>query len=531
MKQNRAWYYYKMVKAMYLSFMKNLPVGIQSFQKIREGGYLYVDKTAYIYNLATDGSYYFLSRPRRFGKSLLVNTLAELFQGNKELFEGLWIEDKWDWSQKYPVIQIGFSSIGYKTNGLEEALYQFLEEEAVKHKITLTQKGYDKQLKELVNNLFKLYGQVVILIDEYDKPIIDFLDDTEKATTNRDTLKTFYSVLKDLDDQLRMVFITGVSKFSRVSIFSELNNLTDLTMLGEYASMLGYTQEELEENFSDRIESLANNFGGKASLLAQLKDWYNGYSWHKGQSKVYNPFSVLSFFHGKDFDNFWFASGTPSFLVKLLKKHYCYDLEDLKVTRSTFESFALDNISPESMLFQTGYVTLKGDSRLGLFHLGYPNREVRDSMIQHLMSGITSQPPSTAATPILLMAEALADGHIENLIIHLNALLSSIPHDWHQSNEAYYHTIMHLAFSLIGVHIQSELHTAKGVLDSVIHTDHAIYVLEFKVDKTATQALIQIAEKGYADPYRGKGKPIIAIGINFSSEKRKVEEWKAEEVS
>jgi len=405
-----------------------------------------------------------------------------------------------------------------------------LKEQAAIYGIELLKEGNSQLFRELIEKLSSQYGKVVVLIDEYDKPIIDFLDDHDQANANRDVLKTFYSVLKDLDEQLRMVFITGVSKFSRVSIFSELNNLTDLTMMRKYANALGYTQEELESSFEDRIEHLSHRFRGKDELLAQLKDWYNGYSWFNGEPKVYNPFSVLSFFNAEDFDNFWFASGTPSFLVKLLKKHHQYNLEGLKVTKSAFESFALDNISPESMLFQTGYVTLKGDAKLGLFYLGYPNREVRDSMIQHLMSGITSQPPSTAATPILLMATALADGNIEELITHINALLSSIPHDWHQGNEAYYHTIMHLAFSLIGVHIQSELHTSKGVLDSVIHTDQAIYVLEFKIDKTAEQALIQIDEKGYANPYKGQGKPIIAIGINFSSEKREVAEWKVKEI-
>lgn len=511
--------------------MENLPIGIQSFKEIRTHAYMYVDKTRYIHRLATQGKYYFLARPRRFGKSLLLNTLAELFRGEQQLFEGLWIADKWDWKQKFPVIQIGFSSTGYKSLGLEAAITKRLQEQAVVYSITLNETtGIEVQFRELIHKLHAAYGSVVILIDEYDKPIIDYLDDVTQAHVHRDLLKTFYSVLKDSDDYLKMVFITGVSKFSRMSIFSELNNLLDLTMHPSYAQMLGYTQEELEVCFAERIEQLVPSFGGKTTLLAQMKEWYNGYCWDLEQGRVYNPFSVLSFFETKRFANFWFSTGTPTFLVKLLKKHQRFQLENMQVTNAAFDSFALDNISPETLLFQTGYVTLLEGPKFGLYRIGYPNREVRESMIQYLMAGLSTEPLSTASSPILLMTNALAEANLEQLITHLNALLGSIPYDWHQSNEAYYHTVMHLAFSLIGVHIQSEIHTAKRRLDSVIHTDHTIYIFELKVDKSAEQALIQIEEKGYAQPYIGKGKPIVAIGINFSSELKAVKEWETKEL-
>ena len=306
--------------------MKKLPIGLQDFARLRKEDYLYVDKTELLYQLATGGVYYFLSRPRRFGKSLLVSTLSELFQGNQTLFEGLWIHDHWDWQQTNPIIHLSLNSLGYKEVGLERALTLRLNKIAAQYGLTLQSEANALRLQELIERLHASFGQAVVLIDEYDKPILDYLDDLPRAQAHRELLKSFFSVLKDADPHLRFVLLTGVSKFSRVSIFSELNNLNDLTVHARYATLLGYTQKELEHYFADRIDQLASDFGGREALLSQIKQWYNGYSWD-AQHYVYNPFSILSFFDKRTFENFWFETGTPTFLVKLLNRQQKYDLE------------------------------------------------------------------------------------------------------------------------------------------------------------------------------------------------------------
>ncbi|MGB0525959.1 MAG: AAA family ATPase, partial [Flammeovirgaceae bacterium] len=369
----------------------------------------------------------------------------------------------------------------------------------------------------------------VILIDEYDKPIIDYLDDPEKAKSQRNILKTFYSIIKDSDQYLRMLFITGVSKFSKASIFSELNNLQELSLHPRYASFLGYTQQELETSFEERIDHLAPNFGGRAAFLELIRHWYNGYTWD-GTNHVYNPFSILNFFDAGVFLNFWFESGTPTFLIKLLRKTKLYDMESIKSASAAFGSYELDNISPETLLFQTGYITIKEDLGFGLFELGYPNQEVRESMLQYLLADYTQQGQGRASAPALLMAHALVKGDVTELRAHINAMLGSIPYELHQKNEAYYHTVMHLAFSLIGVHIQSEIHVAKGRLDCIVQTEQHIYIFEFKVNRTAQEAIHQIQENKYAEPYKNIGKTITIIGVNFNTDLKEVDDWLIETI-
>ncbi|MDX2305420.1 MAG: AAA family ATPase, partial [Microscillaceae bacterium] len=365
--------------------MMKLPIGIQDFQELRRGDYLYVDKTQYIHHLVTENKYYFLSRPRRFGKSLLVSTLKELFEGNQELFKGLWIENHWDWTQKNPVLDFRFNNASYKISGLEAFLKDILRIQSEEHQITLRDAPYPSQLEELIKSISQKYGKVVVLIDEYDKPILDYLHDIPQAAANRDILKNFYSVLKPLDPHLRLVLLTGVSKFSRVSIFSELNNLFDLTLYGDYAAMLGYTQQELEFYFENRILELAPTFGGKEALLAEIKKWYNGYSWD-GQNYVYNPLSVLNFFAKRQFENFWFETGTPTFLLKLLDRERSYNLDKIKASPVSFNSFELEYISPEALLFQTGYLTIKAIGANQIYTLSYPNYEVKNSLLQYLLA-------------------------------------------------------------------------------------------------------------------------------------------------
>lgn len=371
--------------------MKGLPIGIQTFSKLIEGGFIYVDKTEYIHSLfANGGQYYFLSRPRRFGKSLLVSTLKEIFSGNKELFKGLWIYDKIAW-KKHPIIHIDFLGLKYSSKKeLAETLDYLVEENAGAHRLKLQEKSYDKKFKELIIRLSQK-NRVVVLIDEYDKPIIDFVDNEKLALENRDILRSFYSTIKGADEYLQFAFFTGVSKFSRVSVFSGLNNLNDITMDERYATMLGYTQGELESYFQGRIEQMAAGWGiSQGELLAKIREWYNGYSW-QGKDFVYNPFSILQFFDKKSFDNYWFSSGTPTFLVKKIKE---FDIdterfEKYETNQFLFDSYDIDRMNVFSLLFQTGYLTVKAiketSSGSRIYELSYPNREVKESL-NHLIN-------------------------------------------------------------------------------------------------------------------------------------------------
>ncbi len=351
--------------------MKNLPLGIQDFRELREKDLLYIDKTEIIHNLLVS-KYYFLSRPRRFGKSLLISTLHELFTGNKALFKGLWIEDKIEW-QSYPVIRIDFSAIDYKGNGFWSAIQKYLRNIAESYQIQLESESPKDLLGELIISLHTKYqAQVVLLIDEYDKPIIDFLEDLDKAREHRDFLKNLYSIIKPMDSYLRFVFLTGVSKFSKVSIFSDLNNLTDISTSAEFANITGYTQAELEHYFANRIEEMAVFMNlEKEALLQKIKTFYNGYSWN-GKDFLYNPFSVLSFFRIKSFDNFWFSTGTPTFLTKLLQKDFVYNLSKVKSNQLALDSVNLENPNLTALLFQTGYLTIKEQLPHRMLRLEYP---------------------------------------------------------------------------------------------------------------------------------------------------------------
>ena len=504
--------------------MKKLPIGLQDFKRLRTENYLYVDKTELLYQLATDGVYYFLSRPRRFGKSLLVSTLAELFRGSQELFEELWIHDRWDWQQTYPVLDFRFNKSGYKVSGLEAFLYEELADRAAAYGITLKKSSYPAQLEELIIALAQQHQRVVILIDEYDKPILDYLDDLPQARANREILKNFYSVLKPLDPYLRFVLLTGVSKFSRVSIFSELNNLKDLTLHSRYPTLLGYTQNELEQYFADRIDQLAPSFGGREALLTQIKRWYNGYSWD-AQNFVYNPFSVLNFFDQGDFQNFWFETGTPTFLVKLLNRERKYNLENQQVSALVLSAFEIERIDAYTLLFQTGYLTIC--ARDGqTYTLSYPNQEVKHALLQHLLAEYSGEYPSQTAIRALQLKEALAQDDVAGFVAVLNGLFASIPYQiFIADKEAYYHSVIFLSLSLVDLFVQAEVSQAKGRPDAVVHTESAIYVLEFKLDQSAEVALEQIKTNHYAAPYLSQGKAVRAVGFNFSSEQKAIDQW------
>jgi GNAT superfamily N-acetyltransferase len=368
--------------------MKNLPISMQSLSKIYENNAIYVDKTPLIHQFISVSGAYFLSRPRRFGKSLLVSTLKELFEGNKILFKDLWIEDNWDWSQKNPVIHISFASLDYQGLGLTQAIIQELEKQATLHGFSLKGKTIKSCFKELLNLLYQKKGKVVLLIDEYDKPIIEYLEDNyiKQAKLNQKVLKIFYSVLKDAEPILRLIFITGVSKFAKVSIFSDLNHLHDLTLDIKYSTLTGYTQTELEYYFKDYLHIIKNDLNIlHEQLIEQMRIWYNGFSWD-GVNLVYNPFGTLTFLQQKVFRNYWFSSATPTFLLEQMKKQGQFVMENSKVDASFLEKSDLDNIDVVQLLFQTGYLTVrKLDVMTGDMVLDYPNKEVRDSMYRFLL--------------------------------------------------------------------------------------------------------------------------------------------------
>lgn len=496
------------------------PIGIQDFAEIRTGGYVYVDKTQHIHHFLERGKYFFLSRPRRFGKSLLLSTMNELYSGRRDLFEGLWIHDQWDWEgQKRPVIWLKFATFPYKTLPLSNAIAVGLSTEAARHGLQLSNDPAIHPLQELLEKINARYGQkAVLLIDEYDKPIIDYLDDVAHAETNRDALKWLYSVLKDSDALLETIFITGVSAFSKVSIFSDLNHLTNLTIDPMAYTLLGITQTELETVFAEQLAQHDKE---------QVKRWYNGYSWG-GDERVYNPFSLFRFLNGGQYQNFWFETGTPTFLVKEMTKHQYYDVSGIETTERDLLNFDFTRLNPVSVLFQTGYLTIaKYEPNDLLYTLDYPNMEVKHSLEQLLLSEYMNEPMLGPLPRVVKIRKALQVGDINTAFGIINAMLAEIPGElWRGQTEHFYHAVVHLSFSLLGIYIRSEVRSARGRCDAIVETADRIYAFEFKLDKSAAEALQQIQDKGYLTPYTDSKKRKIAIGANFSSATKQIDEWK-----
>ena len=508
------------------------PIGIQTFSEIINGNCLYVDKTKQVYDLATAGKYFFLARPRRFGKSLLVSTLNSLFSGKKELFKGLWIEDKWDWTKKHPIIYIPFNALDYRGLGLEKVLKNCLLEQAAEQGLTLQDDSSVELFRSFIKKSYQKTGKkVVVLIDEYDKSLIDFLDEPERLEENRLFLKSFYGVMKPSDEYLEFVFLTGVSQFSKVSIFSDLNNIRDITLDQNFGDIAGISQEDLENYFDEELNTIsqAKNIT-KEAFLNNIKSWYNGYTWDL-KTKMYNPFSLLLFFvNNGQFNNYWFQTGMPNFLITELRKRRIFQVEDVKTTADVLTSFDVQHLDTTCLLFQTGYLTLKSRSeRTGIYTLNYPNKEVRHSLTQYLMASYRER--SEAALPTVVdFLEALESNDIPQAILHVNTIFSTIPAElWQKDNEHFYHALIHLTFVLLGAYVQSEVNSSNGRCDAILQTDDYIYAFEFKLDKSAEIALQQIEDKGYLLPYTASSKPKIAIGINFSKELKKVESYLTKE--
>ncbi|MEM6696961.1 MAG: ATP-binding protein [Bacteroidota bacterium] len=528
--------------------MRYLPTGKQNFRKIREQNLVYVDKTRQMHNLIQQGSLYFLSRPRRFGKSLLLSKFQHLFGGEKGLFKGLYIHDQTDYDfESYPVLHFNFSKLGKNdVADLESGITFLLERYAAQYDFQLPSQNISLQLESLVKHISEKNKAVVLLIDEYDSPITSFLTDLEQAKKNRDTLKDFFSPLKDLDAQgyLRFLFITGVSKFSKVSLFSDLNNLTDLSLHRWSDDLLGITQEELLSYFSEHIESAAQTLKKtKAELLEGIKTWYNGYAYDP-DIKLYNPFSLLSFFQAHHFSNFWFATGTPTFLVKSIRNQAVFpkELEKIVVSNTFFEKFSLTAIDVIGLLYQTGYLTIQAKETRGnrtKYSLGYPNEEVRLSMIHNLTEAFTYKKTSLVNNALLKMEEAFEDGEVGKFVEQLQILLSDIsyhllPRKKHNKLtefevwEGYFHTIIYLVTSFMGYHVQSEITKHKGRLDLLVETDDHLYLMEFKLDEPIENAIEQIKTRQYAAAYKNSSKTVHLVGIGFSKEERNVEDWEVE---
>jgi hypothetical protein len=514
---------------------KILPLGRQSFRDLREDNCIYVDKTQHIYNLCTQGKMYFLSRPRRFGKSLLLSTMAELFMGSKELFTDTWIVDKWDWTQKSPVIHISFTSVDYEEEGLKVGIMTTLLDYYADNGFVPRANASIKILfKELIKQLHDKYGKVVILIDEYDKPIIDYLEfhKIKEAKANQGVLALFYGALKDADVYIRLLFITGISKFTRVSLFSKLNNLTDLTIHQHYSTILGYTQQELEHSFEEYIDDTLQfmNIHTREELLEEMRVWYDGYSWD-GKTKLYNPFGILSFFSHQDFQGFWFQSGMPTFAVKKIVQQSFFKIENIATTTSFLDQYSLDNIELTSLLFQTGYLTIKEKNRTDLV-LSYPNQEVKEAIYTLLMDTMGHTVGGSGVT-VKELKRALMNNDLKQAEDILTSLFGGLAFDvyTHQSQqqvEGFYHGVIHILFKCLGIHIQSEVHTAKGRADSIVETPTHIYFFEFKLNSDALTAFNQIITKKYAVPYTADSRIKIGIGVNFNSVTKELDSWYAE---
>lgn len=514
--------------------MKNLPVGIQSFKKLITGNCIYIDKTQLIYKLITEGYAYFLSRPRRFGKSLLVSTLLEIFKGNKELFEGLWIYDKIDWKQ-YPVICIDYTQINFKKYGLENALLIKFDEFEKDFNIKLEREDIQGKFIELIEKLSK-QEKVAILIDEYDKPIIDYIENLPEAQKNRDILKNLYSGLKSLDEKIKFLFLTGVSKFSQVSIFSDLNHLEDITLDKHFSTILGYTNNEIKIFFKQHLELVSEELKIDKNLITKnMADWYNGYSWD-GKKFVYNPFSILNFLKKQEFKNYWFTTGTPTFLIKLIREKQIPSYELIKITvgEDFFDSFRIENLNIYQLLFQTGYLTIEKKYLFidrNKYVLAFPNREVKLSFLNYLLADMVLSEPGVVDNITDKIFEALYSKDIELLVNVLNNVFATIPYNiFLNDKEKYYQSIIYLVLSIIGISISCEVQTSKGRIDAVIQTDKYIYIVEFKIDN-GRKAIEQIKEKKNYEAYLKKSKKVLLLGIGFNKEKKRIDEWKIEEIS
>lgn len=514
----------------------NYPIGIQTFEKIRTSDFAYVDKTAHVYRLSTQGSCYFLSRPRRFGKSLLLSTLKSYFQGNRDVFEGLAIsklEKEW---KHYPVLHLDLNAEQYNTKeALVNRLTTHLERWEKQYSIDgceslSTSARFEHVIRELAQQSPE--GKVVILIDEYDKPLLEAIGKPELQEEYRQILKAFYSNIKSCDEYIRFAMLTGVTKFSHLSVFSGLNNLIDISMLPQYAEICGFTEDELHENFDESVAEVALANGiSKEQCYERLKLEYDGYRFSSGSTRVYNPFSLLNVLSFGVFKHYWFATGTPSFLVEVVK-HCDYPLDRLVTEPKTAEDLdAIDAFysDPIPLFFQSGYLTLKDyDPRFGIYQLDFPNNEVEQGFAR-FMAIYYHNGNRNGGFAVSRFVRALENGQSEEFMTLLQAFYADSDYQLAGKLEVYFQNSLMVLFRLMGFYVEMERHTSKGRMDVTLQTKDYVYILELKIDKSATEALQQIEDKEYAAPFAADPRRLIKIGVCFSSEERGISEWKVKE--
>lgn len=510
--------------------MKKLPIGIQSFEKLRNDDFVYVDKTRMVYGLAhSGGNYFFLSRPRRFGKSLLLSTLKAYFEGKKGLFEGLEIiELEHDWKQ-HPVLHLDLNTGDYTSvEGLWAMFQRHVEQWETAYGITSTLPTLPDRFANIINSL----QDVVVLVDEYDKPLLQTIDDLALQDRFRTILKSMYSVLKTCDAHLRFALLTGVSRFSHVSIFSDLNNLRDITLNNEYATLCGITEEELRTTFAEHIADFAEKTKTtEEDVLARLKRMYDGYHFSTSLVDVYNPFSLLNAFADGEMRHYWYHTGTPSFLIKLLRERKMR-VQDM----SAGEVYARSLLDKEevtedaiALFYQTGYLTLKGYNPIsGNYRLGFPNREVETGFFESLLPVYVNKQDNELAAYNEHFFQALYYGQPEQFLHTMQSLLAGVPYDIIRDTENYYQTVLFLVCRLMGYAVQAECRTSDGRIDMLVGTEQYLYLFEFKLDRSADDALAQIDSKDYMLPYQTDSRKAFKIGVNFDTKKRNIDEWKIE---
>ena len=510
---------------------RKLPIGIQTFRTIREEGCYYVDKTAHVRRLVDEGTHYFLSRPRRFGKSLFLDTCKELFEGNEALFEGLAVHGHWDWSVRHPVVRLSFGSGHFSgSDDLRTEVADRLEVLESMAEVAARHASAPARLAHVIRTLHERTGRrVVVLVDEYDKPILDALDVPEVARANRDYLRGLYAVIKDSDAHVRFTFITGVSKFSKVSLFSGLNNLTDITLDPRHSAICGYTEADLDTVFAPELPGLDRD---------AIRDWYNGYGW-RGDERVYNPFDILLLFRNREFGAWWFETGTPAFLVETLfgRRVSSVALGEMVGTSTLLSTFDVDRIATEALLFQTGYLTIRDEEDVGgerFYRLGYPNREVRQSLNRSLLQYLVQSESGEEANRLRLY-RLLRANDFEGLRALFHAFYASIPYEWYTNNdiaryEGYYASVFYSYFAALGLDVTVEDSTSHGRLDMAVRFNGNVYLFELKVVEMAGEgaAMAQLKERRYADKYRGTGDPIHLVAVEFSRDTRNVVAFEVE---
>lgn len=514
---------------------RNYPVGIQNFEEIRKGNYYYIDKTELVYQLVSSGKYYFLSRPRRFGKSLLISTLEAYFQGKKELFKDLAIETlEKEWLE-YPILHFDLNTKKYESKvSIAEILNQHLEKWEAIYGDEKRERSPEERFSYIIEKISTVTGRnVVILIDEYDKPMLQAIGNEDLLNDYRNTLKAFYGVMKSCDKYIKFAMLTGVTKFSKVSVFSDLNNLMDISIDDRFANICGITEKELHHYFKDDIRELGKKNGlSEEETKVTLKKLYDGYHFVEYSDDIYNPFSILNTFAKMKFGSYWFETGTPTFLIELLKqsKYNLYRLTEEMASADSLGGIDTMNSNPVPILYQSGYLTIKGyDKEFQVYSLGFPNKEVEEGFTKFLLPNYAYLETGNPSFEIMSFVKDVRKGDVESFMKRLKSFFADTPYEIARDLELHYQNVLFIVFKLLGFYTQAEYHTSNGRIDMVIKTNKYIYVMEFKLDGTAEEALTQINDKQYAVPFATDSKKVFKIGVNFSKRTRGIEKWIVEE--